>query len=55
MNQTFVPDRRVHITLTVPAPGRLHMGINGLIKFLSAIKVVFSVRYDAARPCKWAA
>lgn len=55
MNQYFVPDRRTHMTLTVPAPGGLLMGINGLIKFLSAVKVVFRVRYDAALPCKWAA
>ena len=52
MNQTFVPDRRVHITVTVSAPCLLLMGINGLIKFLRAVKVVFSVRYHTDVCCK---
>jgi len=51
MNQTFVPDWRAY-TLAVSAPCLLLMGINGLIKFLRAVKVVFSVRYDTDVSCK---
>jgi hypothetical protein len=51
MNQVFVPDRRAYI-LAVSAPCLLLMGINGLIKFLRAAKVVFSVRYRTDVSCK---
>jgi len=40
MNQTFVPDGRTRITVAVPAPYLLPIGINGLIKFLRTVKMV---------------